>query len=486
MPVGDQSGGSTRRSAQSPQARPKRDARLTPREREIAALVGKGFTNRAIANQLVISERTAEFHVEQIMNRLGFHSRTEIAAWVAQRGLLDVGEREPISAGDEMKRPVVQTALTRWRVPAVAILAGLMSLAVVLAFARWPRVSAISIQTVAGTGLRGASDDVGTPMAANLTLVPGMAVDAADDVFFVDGHRIRELASNGTLTTFAGAADPGYSGDGGPAIAARLNAPQGLAIGSDGSLYVADMLNNRIRKVNQQGVIWTVAGTAQAGYSGDDGPAVMAQLNLPVGVAVGFGRVVYVADSGNHRVRRIGSDGVIVTVAGTGDLGYAGDAGPATSATVGWPTGLAFDHKGNLYIADAFNDRVRKLDLSGTITTVGGTGIRGYSGDGTRASLAQLSLAPGPPHSAGQGLAVDTEGNLYIADTANHRVRRVSVGGLITTVAGTGQAGYSGDGGPASAAKLNGPLALAVDADDTLFIADTENNRIRKVTEASR
>jgi sugar lactone lactonase YvrE len=152
---------------------------------------------------------------------------------------------------------------------------------------------------------------------------------------------------------------------------------------------------------------------------------------------------------------------------------------------VGWPTGLAFDHKGNLYIADASNDRVRKLDLSGTITTVAGTGVRGYSGDGTRASLAQLNLAPGPPRSAGQGLAVDTRGNLYIADTANHRVRKVAVGGLITTVAGTGQAGYSGDGGPAGAAKLNAPLALAVDSDDNLFIADTENNRIRMVNDAS-
>ncbi|HLZ29446.1 MAG TPA: LuxR C-terminal-related transcriptional regulator [Chloroflexota bacterium] len=486
MEVGDQSGGSSRRSVKSPRVRAKRDTGLTPREREIAALVAKGFTNRSIAQQLVISERTAEFHVEQIMNKLGFHSRAEVAAWVAQRSVLDVGEREPTSAVDEVKTPAAQTAPTRWRVPALATLAGLIALAVVLAFAWWPRGSAISIQTIAGSGLRGTSDDVRTPTAADLTLVPGMAIDPADDLYFVDGHRVRELTSNGKLMTIAGAADPGYSGDGGPAIAARLNAPQGLAIGSDGSLYIADMLNNCIRKVDQQGVISTVAGTAQAGYSGDGGPAALAQLNSPVGVAAGFGRVVYIADSANHRVRRIGSDGVIVTVAGTGELGYAGDAGPATSAPVGWPTGLAFDHKGNLYIADAFNDRVRKLDLSGTITTVAGTGIRGYSGDQTRASLAQLSLAPGPPRSAGQALAVDTEGNLYIADTANQRVRRVSVGGQITTVAGTGKAGYSGDGGPASAAELNGPLALAVDADDTLFIADTENNRIRKLNDASR
>jgi sugar lactone lactonase YvrE len=148
---------------------------------------------------------------------------------------------------------------------------------------------------------------------------------------------------------------------------------------------------------------------------------------------------------------------------------------------VGWPTGLAFDSRGNLYVADAFSDRIRRVDLTGTVTTVAGTGVRGYSGDGTRASLAQINLAPGPPRSVGQVLAVDTEGGLYFADTANNRVRRVSVDGAITTLVGTGRAGYSGDGVPASAAQLSGPLGLAVDPDGGLYVADTENNRIRKV-----
>jgi DNA-binding CsgD family transcriptional regulator/sugar lactone lactonase YvrE len=482
---GGQSSGDSRRSGEPRRGVAKRDTGLTPREREIAALVGQGLTNREIASRLVISERTAEFHVEQILNRLGFHSRTEIAVWAVQNGLLGTPPSGATPTLDRMTLPATQLAGPRRLITAVSIVAALVSLGVVLVFAVWRPGSSTSIRSVAGTGIRAASNDTRTAMAADLTLPLGMAADAMGDAYFVDGNRIRKLTASGAISTVAGAVDPGYSGDGGPALAARLNAPQSLAIDSDGSLYIADLLNSRVRKVDPQGVIRTVVGTGQAGYSGDGGPADQAQLNMPVGVAVGFGRVVYVADSANHRVRRIGPDGAIATFAGTGELGYAGDAGPATSAPVGWPTGLAFDHKGNLYIADGFSDRIRKVDLSGTITTVAGTGVRGFSGDATRANMAQLNLAPGPPRSAGQGLAVDLEGNLYIADTANHRVRKVSVSGLITTLAGTGQAGYSGDGGPAAAGQLNGPLGLAVDNNGSLYIADTENNRIREVSDPS-
>ena len=485
MRSADKLGDTSSRSPKAARANIKRGAELTAREREIAALVGKGLTNRSIANELVISERTAEFHVEQIMNKRGFHSRTQIAAWVAQHWLEGAAAEHEAESTTVIEGSTPQHVHTRWRV-AVAIVVASLSLVLVVALASWRPGSATSIQTVVGTGVRAASNDVGTASSINLTFVTAITTDAMDNLYFVDGHQIRELTSKGTVTTIAGVLDPGYSGDGGPAIAARLNAPQGLAIASDGSLFVADTLNNRVRRVDQQGMIWTVAGSSLAGYSGDGGPATLAQLNLPVGLALGFGRDLYVADSGNHRVRRISSDGIISTVAGTGELGYAGDAGPATSSPVGWPTGLAFDHKGNLYIADASNDRVRKVDLNGTITTMAGTGIRGYSGDGTRASSAQLNLAPGPPQGAGQGLGVDAEGNVYIADTANHRVRRVSVAGLITTVAGTGYAGYTGDGGSASSAEINGPLALAVTADGGLYIADTENNRIREVAETSR
>lgn len=466
---------------QASRAGPRQSA-LTPREREVASLVAEGLSNREIASRLVIAERTAEFHVEQILNKRGFHSRAQIAAWVAAQGQLREPEpraASPEGSGAELARPATPMRRRRVLVPAVALLVALASLAVLSALPR--RGSSPPIRTVAGTGVRAASDDALTATAAALTLPLGMAVDAAGDLYFVDGNRVRKLGPSGALVTVVGAKDPGYAGDGGPAVAARLNAPQALALVGDGSLYVADMRNHRVRKVDPQGVISTVAGTGEAGYAGDGGPAVAAKLNLPVGVAVGFAGSLYVADSANHRVRRLGADGVISTVAGTGDLAYAGDGGPGTSAPVGFPTGLAFDHRGNLYIADLFNDRVRKLDLAGTITTVAGTGIRGYSGDGTKASLAQINLGPGPPRSAGQLLAVDAEGNLYIADTANNRVRRMSVGGLITTLAGTGQAGYSGDGAPASAARLNGPLGLAVDADGGLYVADTENNRIRKV-----
>ena len=463
----------------------KTEAVLTRRQREIATLVAQGLSNRQIADKLVISERTAEFHVEQIMNRLGFHSRAEIAAWTA-------GQASPSGTENESTTgPAVRaTATTRiptvrrpWlRASAVALL-GLVSVGLTVYVQRLGQATVPTIRTVAGTGVRAVSADGNAAALTDLSLPLGMVVDSAGELYFVDGNRVRKMTPTGTLLTVAGTSVPGYSGDGGEATSARLYWPQGLAIDTEGALYIGDTRNHRVRKIDPTGTISTVAGTGDAGYAGDGGPAMLAQLDSPVGVAVGFGRSLYVADSANHRVRRIDPHGVISTVVGTGELGYAGDGGPATSAPLGSPEGLAFDGKGNLYITDSFNNRVRKVDVTGTITTVAGSGVRGFSGDGAKATLARLNLAPGPLGQVGQIVAVDPEGNLYIADTTNNRVRRVSLDGTIATLAGTVQAGSSGDGGPAPAAELNAPLGVAVDPDGGVYIADTENNLIRRVNQ---
>src|SRR5262249_21288751 len=264
------------------------------------------------------------------------------------------------------------------------------------------------------------------------------------------------------------------------ASAARLNSPRALAFDSQGNLYIADTLNNVVRRADRNGIIATVAGNGEPGNSGDGGPATVARLNSPAGMAIGVGDTVYIADTGNNRVRKLTADGTISPYAGTGEPRYAGDGGPATSAPLNYPSGLAFDDEGNLYIADSFNNRVRKVDLDGLITTVAGTGARGSSGDGGLARVAELNLATGSVTS-GQALAVDTQGNLYIADAENHRVRKVALNGVITTVAGNGHGGYSGDGGPATSATLNSPRGVAVDMYGALYVADTSNGRVRAV-----
>jgi len=281
-------------------------------------------------------------------------------------------------------------------------------------------------------------------------------------------------ATTGNLTPVAGNGTRGFSGDNGPATSAQLANPQGLAVDSAGNLYIVDTGNLRIRKVSN-GVISTVAGNGTQGIGGD-GPATSAQFNLynsgyPNGVAVDSAGNVYVVDSGNKRIRKI-SNGVISTVAGNGVTGFSGDNGPATSAELNEPEGLAADSAGNLYIADWQNNRIRMVS-NGVISTVVGTGTRGFSGDGGPAISAQLAYP--------QSVALDSAGNLYIADTANSRIRKVS-NGVITTVAGDGTFGFSGDNGPATSAQLNGPVCVAVDSAGNLYIADQPNQRIRKVS----
>ncbi len=267
-------------------------------------------------------------------------------------------------------------------------------------------------------------------------------------------------------------------GDGGPALDAFLSGPASIVVDKNGDLLIADSENHRICRVAAgTGVISTLTGASTAGFAGDGGPATSAQLNYPAGVALDSHGNLFIADQFNHRIRKVDAEtGIISTVAGTGQRGFAGDGGPATAATLNFPTAIVVDNKGRLLIADQFNHRIRAVDTTtAIITTIAGAGGRGFAGDGGRATAADLNFPA--------GLALDPDGNLLIADRDNHRIRRVAAAtGMISTVAGSGSPGFSGDGGPARDAQLLSPQGLAVDSAGNIYIADRENRRIRKVS----
>jgi len=384
------------------------------------------------------------------------------------------------------------------------------------------------IITVAGNGSGGFSGDGGPATVAKLNYPFGLAVDPSGNLYIADymNLRIRKVDTSGNITTVAGNGTCCFSGDGGSATSARVAYPYGVAADSNGNLYIADTVNERIRKVNASGIISTVAGSGGLGFAGDRGSATLAQLRTPEGVAVDSNGNLYISDAGNNRirlvtpdgiittlvggglndggpavfgllnlpsgvvrdnagntyiaenynnrVREVSASGVITTIAGTGASGFSGDLGPATTAQLNAPEGLALDGSGNLYIADGNNHRVRKLDTSGNISTVAGNGTCcAFNGDGAAATSADI----GTPY----GLAVDSSGNLYLSDITNNIVRRVDTSGNISTVAGNGTSGFSGDGGQATLARLSGPYGITVDATGNLYIADRNNQRVRKV-----
>ena len=414
--------------------------------------------------------------------------------------------------------------------------------------------------TIAGTGTAGFSGDGGAATEAQVNLPFGIAIDGDGNVYVADtnNNRVRKVDRDGIITTVAGTGARGFGGDGGPATAAKLDAPAGLAIDGNGDLYIADQGNNRVRRVDASGVIATIAGNGAA-RPRPGRAAAKVKLSAPEGLALDRRGYLYVSEFAGAQVIKIAPDGRFTVVAGTGIPGYSGDGGRATAAQLSEPAGLAFDSRGDLVIADHANGVIRKVNTAGMITTlvgtaarlnkpigvtfrgsdlyvadpwnarvlriqasgsatvvatdvhpaylllrgarhldlsdradsrikqislsrtgrhgvvsvIAGTGTAGFSGNGGPAAKAQLNV----PY----GLAVDARGNLFVADRNNNRVRRIDRHGIITTFAGTGAPGFSGDGGSAKAAKLNSPVGLAIDTAGNLYIADSGNNRVRRV-----
>jgi sugar lactone lactonase YvrE len=318
------------------------------------------------------------------------------------------------------------------------------------------------ITTVAGDGISGFPGDGGP--ATNASLTPAsVAVDASNNLYIADPDKnlIRKVYPNGIITTV-------------PTNVA-LDIPSGVAVDASGNLLIAESGGNIVWRLDSSGVLAIVAGTGATGYSGDGGPATNANLDFPESVAVDASGNLFIADQDNGLVRKVDTNGIITTVAGNyfGSRGYSGDGGPATNATLLGPCGVAVDGLGNLIISDTFNYRVRRVDKNGIITTIAGNGKVGRLGDGGPATNAEVNL----PY----GIAIDASGDLFIADRVDNRIRKVDTNGIITTVAGTGVHSYSGDGGAATNANLNNPIGVALDASGNLYIADYENNRVRMV-----
>jgi trimeric autotransporter adhesin len=336
--------------------------------------------------------------------------------------------------------------------------------------------SASIITTIAGTHVAGFSGDGGPATSAQINLPRDTAVALDGSIFVADtyNNRIRLISPTGIITTYAGSGSSVFGGDGGPATKAGLKWPHDVCVDDAGTLYIADSNHNRIRRVTPDGVITTVAGTGKSGFSGDGGLATKAQLQNPKSVALWAGNL-YFADSINERIREVDlSTGIITTVAGNGVAGFGGDGGPALDASFNVPQRIAFDAAGNLFVADTKNNRIREIKTDGIITTVVGTGVAGFSGDGGAGTSAKIKVP--------RGVAFDASGHLFFSDTGNNRVREWDpTTGIVTTIVGGGQ-GYAGDGGPAATAKLYNPRGLSFDNAGRLIIADAFNNVLRMVT----
>jgi trimeric autotransporter adhesin len=331
---------------------------------------------------------------------------------------------------------------------------------------------------MAGYGVYDFSGDAGKATSAGLASPDDVAVDAMGNIYIADsGNNCIRLVtkSTGIITTVAGTGSSGYNGDGGRAILSKLSYPRGIAVDGSGNFYIADTYANRIRVVAKgNGIITTVAGTGSIGSSGNGGLATLATIYNPRTLAVDTSRNIYIADSGNNLIRVITkSTGIITTVAGTGSSGTGGDGGLATLASLNYPYGVAVDVSGNVYIADTLSHRVRVVTKStGIITTIAGIGSSGSSGDGGLATTAALSYPC--------DVTIDASGNVYIADTDNYRIRMVTKStGTMSTVAGTGSNDYSGDGGQATSATLYNSRGVTSDALGNIYIADAGNNRVR-------
>lgn len=393
-------------------------------------------------------------------------------------------------------------------------------------------ISTGTIGTAAGNGTPGFGGDGGEATRANLSNPTALALDLGSQLLIADtdNHRIRRVnLMTRQIETIAGTGIQGFTGDGGLAIQAALALPRGLAFTPDGGVLIADFGNNRIRRITSQGLIEAVAGNGGFGFSGDNGPALGASFRGPSGIALDVSGNLLIADSGNHRIRRVSSNGVITTVIGNGTASLTGDGGPAltaglntptsivvdslgnvfltdrdnrrlrrrevgtllmstiagtdisvgddtpaTAAELRFPTAVMQDASGNTYLTDTEQSRIRRISAQGNITTIGGTGANGFSGDSGLAVNARINRPT--------GLVIDGQGNVYFSDTFNHRIRRINPGGVVTTIAGIGIPNFTGDNGPAGNASLNFPQGLTLDQAGNLFVADTGNNRIRRIT----
>lgn len=492
---------------------------LTPREEQVAALVAEGLTNREIAQRLGISERTADRHLENVREKLGVSSRARIASWYVEHSQgspateLDIHDPEisllaPAAEAATPPKDRLGRLNPRWLWVASGLMVVLLTASLAFRFVVLPRLAPSPvfqpIRTYAGTGGAAVSTDGKRPAATELFGPSAVAVDPRDGtVYFADGNRIRDVGPSGVVATVAGTGGVGYAGDGGSGQEAELNLgitfgveslydtaeTGGMAVDFNGNVLFPDPYNDRIRLVTPLDSISTFAGggappghlfISGPGFAvGDGGLATASVLTDPRACAVdGFGNV-YIADTIDNRIRRVDAHGYISTVAGTGTAGFSGDGGTATSAELNAPEGVAVGPDGTLFIADTGNQRIRRVDpTNDVITTIAGNGEEGYGGDGAKGPGAMLDVP--------LGLALDLNGNLYVADSGNNRVRKVDQADVITTVAGTGVRGFGGDGGPAAKAELAAPSALAVDAADNLYIADFLNNRIRVVALGQR
>lgn len=348
-----------------------------------------------------------------------------------------------------------------------------LSLTFILLLLQTPSCFSQTISTVAGNGTAIHSGDGGPASLAGIRFPGCISFDREGNYYIVGGDKVRKVSLDGIITTIAGTGSAGYSGDGGPATLAEFNGASCMVVDSSNNIYISDYYNNRIRKIDaSSGTITTIAGNGLPAFTGDGGPAISASINGPQGLSFDRHANLYFADYQNHRIRRIDTAGLITTVAGNGVQGYLGDGGPALAAQMYAQYGIRATTDSIIYVADGY--KVRKVNvITGIITSAAGNGTPGFSGDGGTATSAQLNVV--------SDIAINSEGDLFISDR-NNRIRKVNSSGIITTIVGNGVATFSGDGGAATTASIYSPRGIEFDQCDNLYIADNGNNRIRKVT----
>ncbi len=332
-------------------------------------------------------------------------------------------------------------------------------------------VNAQTINVLAGNGMEGFKGDSSIARFAQLNGPADVALDRTGNVYIADWYnaRIRKVTPGGKIFTIAGTGTQGYSGDAGPATAAKINYTNRIAVDRIGNIYLTDVFYNSIRKIDTAGIITTIAGIGKPGYSGDNEPAIFAALNYPAGIVFDAKGNVLIADRQNNCIRKIDENGIMTTIAG-GNMVSNADSLVPLAANITAPNGLATDKKGNLYIPCA-DHYIRKMDTAGHLTLFAGNGMNGYTGDGGSATMAALNNPV--------AVSTDTNGNVFIADMDNHKIRMVNAAGIMSSVAGCNKEGYGGDGGNALTAMLNSPNGLAADNTGHIYVADNGNNRVR-------